>query len=106
VKTTRPTYLRTVDAQEPRRGNPRREPLDGRRRAARRLPPRVGGDHRGRGEAVLGTTRGFCVGTWQAGRRERERCGVLLWDVGTGREVGKWEDDTAKWTGRLIRAGN
>lgn len=53
-----------------------------------------------------GRREGFCVGTWQAGRRERERCGVLLWDVGTGREVGKWEDDTAKWTGRLIRAGN
>lgn len=47
------------------------------------------------------------LGTWDlAGREEREGCGVLLWDV--GREVGKWEDDTAKWTGtgRLIRAGN
>jgi hypothetical protein len=31
---------------------------------------------------------------------------VGRWDLGVGREVGKWEDDTAKWTGRLIRAGN
>ena len=96
-KPPRPTCT-AADAQE----NPRRELLEGRRRAGQGLPPRGGGDRRGRGEAVwavaLGTTRGFCVGREERASA-RASCGCGGGYCGGTLGGGEWEDDTGKLTG-------